>query len=224
MCLELQLVKWRVQLNFVWSTTDFHNSFVQSLCVDIQGLRGLISLERRSKQPVITEHCLSFIPGQQKSCEDGLSCLQPDLYPPFHPRVKKEKLSFSNIPLQSELGVYDIIFCTFLSPESTKPTADPNISRHSAMEAGGSYTRVRNGLWSQITHWTQCWLVGCRWGFRHLCGSSPMRPRGVRLQRLVFIRASPSSRAAAWAGFDRTKINTDTQHLLRAASEGQTNS
>lgn len=142
----------------------------------------------------------------------------------FNPGLKRESFHFLTSLCNLSWGRMTLLFCTFLSPESTKPTTDPNISRHSAMEAGGSYTRVRNGLWSQITHWTQCWLVGCRWGFRHLCGSSPMRPRGVRLQHLVFIRASPSSRAEAWAGFDRTKINTDMQHLLRAASEGQPNS
>ena len=147
--------------------------------------------------------------------------MQPDFCLPFYPRGRKEKLSFRTITLmQSESwGGGERYLCEILSSESTKPAADPDISRHKAMETKGSYTRVQNCLWSQIKHWTQCCLVGSRLGSRHLRGSSPVRPRGGRgCNLLVFITASPSSGAGAWAEFDETKINTDTQHLVRLCS------
>lgn len=46
-----------------------------------------------------------------------------------------------------------------------------------------------------------------------------MRPRGGQgYNLLVFITASPSSRAEAWAEFDETKINADTQHPVSMCS------
>lgn len=46
-----------------------------------------------------------------------------------------------------------------------------------------------------------------------------MKPRGGQgYNLLVFVTASPSSRAEAWAEFDETKINTDRQHLVSICS------